>query len=103
MPMSPISGLTAALKRLPSWVKARKGQCEHKVSAVHPTTDIRRLAATFVARVAYHARSGRPVGPPASGKLSPISTRLRLSHPALAALRSPLKSIPAYWYGNHER
>jgi hypothetical protein len=27
--------------------KRRKAQCEHKVSAVHPTTDMRRLAATL--------------------------------------------------------
>jgi hypothetical protein len=29
------------------WVKPGKAQCEHKVSAVHPTTDMRRLAATL--------------------------------------------------------
>jgi hypothetical protein len=33
--------------RGPLRVKRRKAQCEHKVSAVHPTTDMRRLAATL--------------------------------------------------------
>src|SRR5450631_4493120 len=76
--------------------KSRKGLCEHKVSAVHPTTDIRRLAATFVARVAYHARSGRPVGPPASGKPSPISTRRRLFSCRAGGLGAHTDGFPSH-------
>ena len=66
-------------------VKRRKAQCEHKVSAVQPNNG-HKATGVDICRTGCVSRPLRPVGPPASGKLSPISTRRRLFHAALGLL-----------------
>src|ERR1019366_1482573 len=74
------------------WVKRRKAQCEHKVSAVHPTTDMRRLAGTLTGGLRIT---------PAFAERSKVESRRRSQPgggffmPRWAALRRGPNALPA--------